>query len=668
MKAQSPIFGSDTLQKVQVEVFKTKVQWKAAPVAIASLSQKELTSYSPISLVPVINQLPGIRMEERSPGSYRLSVRGSLLRSPFGVRNLKLYWNQIPLSDATGNAYLNLVELADLDAISILKGPSASIYGAGTGGVVLLSSNQEFSSIKRDQVNMGLTFGADNMFHQIAGWQHQNKKFSSNLQQSYMKYDGYREQSAMNKKHIKYNAALQLGKHQLEFLSFYTDLFYQTPGGITLLQMQTNPRLSRQATATLPSAITQQASISNKTVFAGLSDKWILNKSSSFMAFASINNTQFENPFITNYEIRNETNAATGIQWQWNSKNRNLEWTNGAEWLFNHSNIANFGNRKGVADTVQYKDDIHAKQWTIYSQMHWRIKEKWLLQMGLSINQQLVDYIRLTNNPNVKTAKSTNPIVAPRMALSYQLSNQVTAYAIASFGFSPPSLAEIRPSDGKFYGDLQAENGWNKEIGIKGFIWNNRLQFDFAYYHFHLNQAIVRRNNAAGNEYFVNAGSTTQQGIEALIKYALKDQIHSKKWTLHAYTSIAFQPYKFDNYQQGVNNYNGNPLTGVPRNTWVTGFDWEWLKKYYINASVNAVDPIPLTDANDAFAEAYQLVQIKTGYKKKIANCQVHFFGGVDNLLNQNYSLGNDINAAGRRFYNPAAKRNFFLGFNLQFR
>jgi iron complex outermembrane receptor protein len=393
-----------------------------------------------------------------------------------------------------------------------------------------------------------------------------------------------------------------------------------------------------------------------------------MNNRSSFTTFASINNTQFENPFITNYEFRNETNAAAGMQWQWFSPSKKLEWTSGWEWLFNHSNIANFGNRKGVVDTVQYKDDIHAKQWTIYSQLQWRPMEKWLLQMGLSLNQQSVDFIRLTDNPLVKTDKSTNPIVAPRIALSYQLSNSVTAYAIASFGFSPPSLAEIRPSDGKFYGDLQAENGWNKEIGIKGFIWNNRLQFDLAYYHFQLNQAIVRRNNASGSEYFVNAGSAKQQGIEAMVKYALKDEADSRKWSLHAYSSIAFQPYRFDDYQQGTSNYSGNALTGVPRNTWVTGMDWEWLQQFYINASVNAVDPIPLTDANDAVAEAYQLVQLKTGFKKKIGNSEVHIFAGVDNLFNQTYSLGNDINAVGRRFYNPATERNYFLGFNLQFR
>ena len=42
-------------------------------------------------------------MEERSPGSYRLSIRGSLLRSPFGVRNVKLYLDDFIFTDAGGN-------------------------------------------------------------------------------------------------------------------------------------------------------------------------------------------------------------------------------------------------------------------------------------------------------------------------------------------------------------------------------------------------------------------------------------------------------------------------------------------------------------------------------------------------------------------------------------
>lgn len=664
--AQIVVQKNDTLPSVIVEVFSSKILWKAAPVAVTSLNKSDLQLYAPVSMVPVFNQVSGVRMEERSPGSYRLSIRGSLLRSPFGVRNLKLYWNQIPLSDATGNTYLNLLVPNDLDGITILKGPSASIYGAGTGGVVLLNASNDFSSIKIDQANIDLSIGSYGMKQLSSGWLHKRKTFSGNFQQSHIIVDGYREHSALEKKHLKYSASLAIGKHQISLLSFYTDLFYQTPGGITQLQMQTNPRLSRQATATLPSAITQNASISNKTIFAGLSDYWQISKQSTVRAFASLNNTVFENPFITNYERRNETNTAFGLQWQWKLPNPKMEWTNGAEWLFNHSNIDNYGNRKGIIDTIQYMDNIHARQWTIFSQLQWQPFLKWQIQAGISLNSQLVDFVRNTDNPILKTIKSTNPIIAPRLGISYQISEKVNAYAIGSFGYSPPSLAEIRPSDGKFYGDLQPERGWNKEIGIKGFLINDQLQFDLAYYHFYLKQAIVRRNNSAGAEYFVNAGSTVQQGIEVFLKYHLFNNKSVKKWGLNAWSSYAFQPYKFDNYQQGTNVYSGNALTGVARNTWVTGVEWQWLKHYYFNLSVNAVDPIPLTDANDAIAKAYQLVQIKTGYPMITGRWKFHLYVGIDNLLNQSYSLGNDINAAGRRFYNPAAERNYFLGLNLQ--
>ncbi|HAK10944.1 MAG TPA: hypothetical protein DCO78_02310, partial [Chitinophagaceae bacterium] len=61
-------------------------------------------------------------------------MRGSLLRSPFGVRNTKIYLNDFILSDAGGNTYLNLLALTQLQQIEIIKGPAASMYGTGTGG------------------------------------------------------------------------------------------------------------------------------------------------------------------------------------------------------------------------------------------------------------------------------------------------------------------------------------------------------------------------------------------------------------------------------------------------------------------------------------------------------------------------------------------------------
>jgi iron complex outermembrane receptor protein len=39
---------------------------------------------------------------------------------------------------------------------------------------------------------------------------------------------------------------------------------------------------------------------------------------------------------------------------------------------------------------------------------------------------------------------------------------------------------------------------------------------------------------------------------------------------------------------------------------------------------------------------------------------------GVDNLLDTKYGLGNDLNAAGGRYYNAAPRRNYYLSLLVQ--
>lgn len=140
----SVVTALDTIPNVLVQSFNTRVKWKDAAIAMSTITQADILRMAPTSIVPIFNTMPGIRLEERSPGSYRLSIRGSLLRSPFGVRNVKVYWNNLPISDATGNAYLNLIDLSQITGAEIIKGPASSAYGAGTGGVVLLESQLKF--------------------------------------------------------------------------------------------------------------------------------------------------------------------------------------------------------------------------------------------------------------------------------------------------------------------------------------------------------------------------------------------------------------------------------------------------------------------------------------------------------------------------------------------
>src|SRR5437763_17140724 len=93
-----------------------------------------------MSIVPATNSIPGARTEERSPGSYRISFRGSTLRSPFGVRNVKVYLDGIPFTDPGGNTYLTQLAPFAMYSLEFIQAPAGSLYGAATGGALLIKS------------------------------------------------------------------------------------------------------------------------------------------------------------------------------------------------------------------------------------------------------------------------------------------------------------------------------------------------------------------------------------------------------------------------------------------------------------------------------------------------------------------------------------------------
>ena len=43
----------------------------------------------------------------------------------------------------------------------------------------------------------------------------------------------------------------------------------------------------------------------------------------------------------------------------------------------------------------------------------------------------------------------------------------------------------------------------------------------------------------------------------------------------------------------------------------------------------------------------------------------MELFGGAENIFDETYSLGNDINAAANRFFNVSAARNYYAGISL---
>lgn len=656
-----PGFKGDSLETIEVTAFQQSNHWQDAPVAVAALDQKALQFIQGNSLLPAFNSVPGVRFEERSPGSYRLSIRGSLLRSPYGVRNIKVYWDDIPLTDAGGNTYLQLISPEQLSGAEIIKGPASSLYGAGTGGAVLLHSAINFTDTAEDHFKGQLMGGSHHLFYPSLQWEHTDKNFTSHFSFSHQQSDGDRAQDTMQRTVWHWDSKWQMGKKiQLAVLANYADLHYQTPGGITASQWGSD-------TTAYPLAVRQKAAIYNKTFLGAIKLQTQLGAGLDNQTSILWSQTHFTNPFTTNYEKRLESNygGRTVFNYHTRAAEMGLHVLAGMEWIAGDAGIDNYGNLAGSPDTVQYKDQLDLSQRTFFAQAT-LMGSRWQLVGGISAHQQRIAYHRLegpdgpVNAPRQKAL--TSYLWSPRIALNYRVTKDLHLYAVAARGFSTPTLAEIHPSDGSFQPDLAPEGGWNYELGIKGQLLNQRLFLDGSIYHFKLDDAIVRRSSATVDEYYVNAGSTRQMGAELWLKGLLIDQRNGWLRQLVLSSSFSYQPYRFLDYQVQDQDYRDNHLTGVPKTIAVFNLQMRTAAGWYLHAGLNCTSRIPLNDANTTFSDNYQLLQGQFGYQFPTGHLQMELFAGADNILDRRYSLGNDINAYGGRFFNPAPGRNYFAG------
>jgi iron complex outermembrane receptor protein len=603
-------------------------------------------------------------MEERSPGSYRFSIRGSLLRSPFGVRNVKMYWNGLPLTDGGGNTYLNLLDFNSVTSSEVIKGPGGSLYGAGTGGVVLFNKMPSDPSLKLSTV-----FGSYGLQRYQLSAQVGRDKVKASIQYAHQQSDGYRVQTKMDRDALNADVTFLVNpKSSLNATVFYTDLFYETPGGLTKAQFEADPSQARPAGGPFPSAVDAKAAVRNKTVYGGLmyEYQWSANWITKAGVYGS--HTDFKNPTIRNYEIRDERNLGgrTDTQFSFDKDTWKGKITFGGEYQYFFSPLDVYNNNAGEPGTVQTMDELKSRQLLLFLQADIDLPKDFYLTIGGSANFLKYDFAAVSATPVVEQHRKFNPEVSPRIALLKKLNNSISIYGSVSKGFSPPSLAEVRPSAGTYNNSLNPERGISYELGFRGGFWKRQLLFDVNAYDFELDETIVIQRNSDGAEYFVNAGNTSQKGIEARVTWTptLNSSFLSG---LKIWMSYTYNHYRFEEYIQDGNDYSGNRLTGVAPTIALLGIDMTF-QKVYLNVTSNYTDAIPLNDANTEYAEHYLLLGGRVGYRTKLKDVlPFELFAGIDNALDEKYSLGNDLNAVGGRYYNAAAPRNYYVGLNFGF-
>lgn len=654
--------SAELISEVQIDAYKKPAAFISSTKSVSVVSQNLLNQNPPERMLESINQTAGARMEERSPGSYRISLRGSTLRSPFGVRNVKVYLDDFIFSDASGNTYFNVISPELIKKMEIYKGPESGDYGAVTGGTVLLRTADSENTFAN------LALGSYGTFNQSFDLSRQLGKHFVEVFQNYYQTDSYREQSKVVRKQIFLKDHFQYSQRgMLKAMVVYSDLDYQTPGGLTFEQMQINRKQARPATKTVPGAEEQDAGIRNKMILAGLSHEYNFNQGFSHFILIQGSYVDFENPFITNFENRFEKNFAlrTHLNYEKSWPHVSMAYRFGFEGGINDIFVKNYDNNRGTEGNPQNFDKIKNTSGFYFLSQKLNIDERLFTDISLSLNSNVYEWERLFPRSENGRTRFKNQWL-PNFGLSYLFAKGFSVRAKIGKGNSAPTNEEIRASDQQFNTELRPEYGWNKEVGIRK-QFGNAVFVEGSYFDFRMKDAIVRRQNEAGQEFFVNSGATVQKGLEVLLEsksFNLKNDIFSG---LKFRFSGSFYRFTFENYRQNESDFSGNDLTGVPRTTVNSLINFTLFKKLSVDYSHFYTSKIPLNDANSVWSEPSLLGNIQFRFPVELEKTTVNLFLQIQNVYNEDYVSGFDINAFGNRYYNPAAKRNFIFEIKVNF-
>jgi len=645
------------LSAVTVSAFESERPLLEQSAAISVVTEQDFTRFNEISPVNAFNQKAGVRIEERAPASYRVSIRGSSLRSPFGVRNVKVYWNDVPFTAPDGTTALNLLDLSNIKSAEVVKGPSGSIYGAGNGGAISLFSRPDLTENRISTEYLRGDFGLSRFRLGLSQQVGEGGVEASFVSQ---KSDGYREHSAVDRQVFQLGSFFPISeKQEIRTQILISDLDYQIPGALNEAQLIADPTQAR------PGSVNQNSSISQQSVLLSLGHLYRFSEKTSNITTLYMNTNDFENPFILDY--KKELGFGYGLRTKFTHDGKiggkTLRLIAGGEYQNGLTDAQNFGNRAGVADTVRFADKLRAYQGFLFQQAEVNFTEKLLFTLGLSENFSGYDIDRQINAAGGRTgvqSRKFDPIVVPRVALNYRMNAFSSVYGSISSGFSPPTIDEVRTNEGSLNLDLEAEKGINYEVGYR--LGKEKFNFELIGYYLKLDETITTFTNENGVVLFRNAGSTDQKGIEASLDYALMRNADGFVKDFLVGTAYTGQFFKFVDYRKQTNDFSGNDLTGIPPHNLVSRLDLRTRPGIYLNFTHQFTEKTPLNDANTVFQDSFHLVNVRAGWRKTLGDWDLEVFAGVDNLLDESYSLGNDLNAFAGRFYQPAPTRNWYGG------
>ena len=646
----------DSIQKIElddviVKSTRIEVRKKQAPLSVSVknvLRNKNYSSKSSFS--DFTNSIPGIYTSSSNNFSQdlRISIRGFGARSAFGIRGVKIIVDGIPETTPDGQSQLDNLPLSLISNIEVIRGPSSILYGNSSGGVININtlSNNSLPYFKTSAV-----FGA----YQYQSIQ-RTRVFDWNNSSLVVHYDkrrsnGYRDFSGYksNILNLKYLRDLN-EKNKIVWQLNYTDSPYaKDAGGLKLSEVEDDRRQSRK------NNFDYDTYEKVKHLKTGFSWKHFNDDNSSIESYFFYQKRDFNSKLPFNYGgiiflERDYYGLGTKYSKQFFSDNKFRTIILGIDYSNQKDDRKRFKNNFGEKGESTFDQIEKFKSTGVYFINQTEYNSGLLFRYGVRYDENKIG----TDSEAFISLNKFNP----SFGVTYSINDSHNIYLSAGTSFETPTLNELsnNPNGNGLNKSLDPSSSVNYEIGWRNTASN--LTFDAIVYLINTDNEILpyELEEFPGKNFYRNVGSTRRYGIE------FSSQILFSNGNLNlSYTNAKniFSDFLLDG--KDLKDFS---LPGIPNQILDVELILNLPKRSTLLINNRFIGELFADNLNETEVSSYNLLNVT--YSKQIFN-NSEIYLGVNNLLDINYFDNIRINAFGKRYYEPAPKRNVYFGLNFSF-
>ncbi len=654
------------------------------PAAVSVVTEERLDDLPMLGPKEALSGLAGVQSETRNGGyDARLIIRGSGLKARYGVREIMVLLDGVPITDPDGMTRLDFVDTQLIKQIDVVRGPNSTLYGANAvGGVINFITRDPFEEYK----SVAAGFGSNNtqMYSLVYGTGLGNTYIS--VSGTHKQTDGWREWNDFRSTQGSMKAGQLLADGSvLTGMFSYTNAELQLPGTLTEQEYDEDP-------SQLTSEPFRNNGRDSKVYSTSLSwgkelGDW------RFKPLIYLNNWHHDHPVPGTINDGGATIFGTDLQANYSHKlfGKNAALTTGVSGQcddgdnkkYTYSDVVltptgaiayTLSDAKG--DLAERSDD-RVYKWGVYLEESLQLHPRWTVDMGIRYDYIAFDldstvyrefiwganrYVFLPRPEEINTDRNYDHF-SPRIGLTWEVTDQSSFYGNISTGFQTPQASELNENS-----SLDPSETINYEVGFKVRSQQGH-RLDLALFYQRVDDEIALTLLEDNQTSYSNAGTTNKYGVELAGEIALP----------YGFTTggtYTYSDFSYDNFIEPVYEFvpgvgtvlveydrGGNQLPYIPRH------QYDWFLSYRHSSGVKArFDTVSwgeywVDNANSEKYKGYDLVSnLMLGWEKGPWDLVLN----VSNLFDKDYAMevtkgGSDLQ------FRPGAPRSVFAKLSYRF-